>query len=230
MVFLDTKHAWAKFRQRHPSCNLAIHYPGVQVDCDSSEGLAWAERHGVNVQGQVWVVSTARGIRIFYAPPEVLLVSFTSQEHVLPDLLAPGRLAVVPPSIHPTGVDYLWIEGHSPLERPLNSLEAPGEPLLQAWPRSSGPSRRSARLPDPPGWLGLVFQATCNELESRGHRLRQSARGVTTTCPFHDDRKPSLSLHPYYGWKCFAGCGEGRLTQLAARLGIRVTGRSGHGP
>jgi hypothetical protein len=39
-------------------------------------------------------------------------------------------------------------------------------------------------------------------------------------CPFHSDRHPSLSLHPQRGWQCFAGCGEGKLTDLASRLGI----------
>lgn len=81
------------------------------------------------------------------------------------------------------------------------------------------------------GWLDLVFAAICQHLEAAGHQLHPARDGgVGTKCPFHDDHNPSLSLHPERGWKCFAGCGQGRLTALAARLGIRVTGRSGHGP
>ena len=39
-------------------------------------------------------------------------------------------------------------------------------------------------------------------------------------CPLHEDRDPSLSVHPSRGWKCFAGCGEGNLEDLANRLGL----------
>ena len=40
-------------------------------------------------------------------------------------------------------------------------------------------------------------------------------------CPFHDDRSPSFSFNVELDrWKCFAGCGGGRLS-LAARYGPR---------
>lgn len=39
-------------------------------------------------------------------------------------------------------------------------------------------------------------------------------------CPFHDDRRPSLSVNLDTGaWICFAGCGSGGINELAARVG-----------
>ena len=85
------------------------------------------------------------------------------------------------------------------------------------------PRLRSRHTASLPGWVSLVYQAICDCLEAAGHRLRPSSNGgLFTTCPLHDDHNPSLSIHPSRGWKCFGGCGEGRLTLLAARLGIWV--------
>jgi DNA primase (bacterial type) len=40
-------------------------------------------------------------------------------------------------------------------------------------------------------------------------------------CPLHDDHSPSFSVYESGGverWKCFAGCGQGDVIDLAARL------------
>lgn len=48
-----------------------------------------------------------------------------------------------------------------------------------------------------------------------------SAGWVLTCCPFHEDRHPSFSYNVELDrWKCFAGCGGGKLS-LAARYGPR---------
>lgn len=74
-----------------------------------------------------------------------------------------------------------------------------------------------------PSWLSIVFDAIVDYLEAGGFapRLRASD-AVQALCPLHDDRRPSLSLHVVRGWMCHAGCGEGRLTNLAHRLGVTV--------
>jgi hypothetical protein len=100
------------------------------------------------------------------------------------------------------------------------------EELETAWPavtRAQAP-REHRIVHDAPDWLSLVFDAVADYLESQGHQLRPvGGGGFITTCPLHDDRDPSLTLHPVNGWRCWSGCGEGRLTLLAARLGVRVT-------
>jgi hypothetical protein len=51
---------------------------------------------------------------------------------------------------------------------------------------------------------------------------RQGSNGwQLAICPFHDDRHPSFSFNVDEDrWKCFAGCGGGRLS-LLARYGPR---------
>ena len=74
-----------------------------------------------------------------------------------------------------------------------------------------------------PAWLSLVYEAILNHLEGLGRPLRTTRDGsLVAWCPFHQGRSASLSVHPTRGWKCWAGCGHGRPTLLAARLGLRV--------
>jgi len=74
-----------------------------------------------------------------------------------------------------------------------------------------------------PSWLGLVYRRIVEHLSNGGYLAHSSADGsVTARCPMHEDKTPSLSIHPVRGWKCFAGCGEGRLTALAFKLNIGV--------
>jgi DNA primase catalytic core len=46
-------------------------------------------------------------------------------------------------------------------------------------------------------------------IQSRGISLKKNGRGYTGLCPFHQDKKPSLSVNPTTNlWQCF-GCGAG---------------------
>ncbi len=213
----------------HPRFNLALRCHGIaQVDCDSNEALAWARARGLTSQG-AWVLRTARGWRVLYRAPNPCPATHTDPTHRMPDLLAPGCLALVPPSIHPIGFPYAWAPGHSPVDDALGDLAALPDPILIAWRELKQDRRIEVRHVDAPGWLGLIFRAVCDYLAATGHRLRQARDGsVITTCPLHEDHAPSLSIHPERGWKCWAGCGEGRLTLLAAR-GHAPAARKRHG-
>jgi hypothetical protein len=97
--------------------------------------------------------------------------------------------------------------------------------LASAFPYFETVSTRPKRRSDSsvPSWLSLVFDALIDHLDTTGKRPRaRPGDSVQALCPLHDDRVPSLSLHPVRGWKCFAGCGEGRLTRLANLLGVRL--------
>jgi hypothetical protein len=84
--------------------------------------------------------------------------------------------------------------------------------------------RRSPAKGRAPGWVGLVYEAIIDHLAAHGGRLTRNGAGLMAQCPFHNDHpsRPSLSVHPERGWKCWAGCGSGKLTVLAHRLGINV--------
>ena len=46
-------------------------------------------------------------------------------------------------------------------------------------------------------------------IQSRGISLKKNGRGYVGLCPFHEDKKPSLSVNPETNlWQCF-GCGTG---------------------
>ena len=46
-------------------------------------------------------------------------------------------------------------------------------------------------------------------IQSRGISLKKNGRGYAGLCPFHEDKKPSLSVNPETNlWQCF-GCGAG---------------------
>ena len=46
-------------------------------------------------------------------------------------------------------------------------------------------------------------------IQSRGIALKKNGRGYAGLCPFHEDKKPSLSVNPTTNlWQCF-GCGAG---------------------
>ena len=92
--------------------------------------------------------------------------------------------------------------------------------------RETGPDHRVGDG-SAPGWLQVVYECIVDALEAKGHRFGRSGTGnLLTTCPLHDDHEPSLSLHPQRGWKCWAGCGKGRLTELASLLGISIRRRA----
>lgn len=221
-VVIDNADAWRNFRARHPRCNVALIWPGCQVDLDSEDADRWARERGVP-GGTYWAIRTGRGVRYLYAALPECPSTFIDASHAFADLLAPGSLALVPPSIHPNGTRYEWIPGHRPADIPFDDLDTPPTAIVDAWHtlKASVPKRSITRTDAAPGWLGLVFDAICDHLAGSGRRIHERGDGAfTTTCPFHDDRHPSLSVHPERGWKCFAGCGEGRLTSLAVRLGI----------
>lgn len=91
-------------------------------------------------------------------------------------------------------------------------------PLVAEQIHSRRPRTRDASS----GWLSLVFDAVADFLEKNGYRPRLTGDHLTSLCPLHDDRRPSLSVHAERGWFCHAGCGGGRLTRLAHLLGVRL--------
>ncbi|MDA1280869.1 MAG: bifunctional DNA primase/polymerase [Chloroflexi bacterium] len=134
------------------------------------------------------------------------------------DVRNDGGCIVLPPSVY-GGQVYTVLRDLEPAEW----REIPG--ALTCKPLAQTGGRRSPRSTDSrtaPNWLRLVFDALVDRLEALGKQPRFSGEQVLALCPLHDDRQPSLSLHPTRGWKCFAGCGQGRLTRLANLLDVRV--------
>lgn len=61
-------------------------------------------------------------------------------------------------------------------------------------------------------------------------RWKSDGNGLAR-CPFHQDQRPSLSVHAKTGlWYCFAGCGGGTLTEFARRRGAEAPPRNERAP
>lgn len=54
------------------------------------------------------------------------------------------------------------------------------------------------------------------EVRLADQKFARSGENLTARCPFHDDRRASLSFNPEKNgaWKCFAGCGEGSIVEF----------------
>ena len=221
--YINSEDEWRDFLSVHPMCNVGTQWPGVQIDIDAPEAQTWAEKHGLQNKCDVWTIITGRGTRYLFAPSTTQFSTVIDASHLRPDFLAPGRLAVLPPSVHPNGKVYTWLDGRSPTDIPYRTLPQMPLDLADGWSSCVQLLTRVNLNTAAPSWLALVFESICEHLRHEGHHLRQMNSGsVVTSCPFHDDRHPSFSFHPERGWICFAGCGKGRLTELAAKLGIRV--------
>jgi putative DNA primase/helicase len=57
------------------------------------------------------------------------------------------------------------------------------------------------------------------EARLQGHNLRKCGSGYVTTCVFHDDKAPSLSINFDKGaYKCHSGCGQGGILDFECKF------------
>ena len=164
------------------------------------------------------VVSGGSGRHIYFRAPEVDAIE--RKANALGEGLDLPNYVVAPPSVHPEiHRAYTWAQcSHS---ANIAIAEAPRW-LLDLLVCAPKPQPIEHTRPTP-GWLSLVYSAIITRINAGGGRLRaQSNGGMMGRCPLHEDRTPSFSIHPEKGWKCFAGCGEGRLTSLAVNLGLSI--------
>ena len=93
-------------------------YCGIDVDGDEGVRLLH-EMSGGDLPG-TWEFSTGAGSRLLYLiPPGIKTKKFKLSgegAHQECALLCSGQQTVMPPSIHHTGTQYQWIEGHGPLD------------------------------------------------------------------------------------------------------------------
>ncbi len=227
VVIVKTKEELLEIMEELPNCNLLVHGEKsglVQVDPDSGNAQQWAIEHGLTSKS-AWVIKSARGTKVLYKVPEDIELpsSYRDKEHLTPDFI--NELCLVPPSWHPSGMQLQWAKGHSPRDIPYEHLAVLPQSLLEGWQSLGKPKpliRSYENIPFTP--LTIIFDAIVDQMQMQGSRLHSVGDGgLTGNCPLHDDRNPSFSIHPVRGWKCFSGCGEGKLTELAVRLGVTLT-------
>ena len=222
---ITTEPEWETIIRDYRQANVAVVLPTsiCQVDCDSEAATLDAQRHGLDSKANCWILRTSRGWRSFYRVPEEFKGhTITDKEHLRPDFLR-GGLALVPPSIHPSGKPYQWAKSHNPFAIPPSDLALLPISLWEYWLSFCQPKptdRYQYHLPTP----NYLVRELAGALETRDTGLRPSRGGnYTGRCPFHDDQEPSFSVNFEKGvWLCFSGCGRGTVRQLAERLNLSV--------
>jgi hypothetical protein len=127
---------WTKW----PAANLGVRTGGsvIVLDIDGEAGAA-------SIAGKViqptWMAKTGRGRHVWFRHPGGRVANFA---HRLPglDLRGDGGYVVVPPSVHVSGVGYVWLA--SPWD--IELAEAPGW-LLELIASSLAPKPSSSTLP-----------------------------------------------------------------------------------
>jgi hypothetical protein len=118
-----------RWLQRWPEANIGVVTGAVSnlavLDIDPKHGgdeslRALEERHGA--LGPTVEAETGGGGRHYYfaCPPQGLRNRAALAPGI--DLRAEGGMVVAPPSIHPSGKPYRWIEGRSPAERAPSAM------------------------------------------------------------------------------------------------------------
>jgi hypothetical protein len=95
--------------------------------------------------------------------------------------------------------------------------------LMRSRPRRTRGHESRNRTHTTPSYVRLIFEGLIDWLEANSYRPRLKHDGsAMALCPLHDDRNPSLSLHPEKGYHCFGCQAGGKLSDLARRVGMRL--------
>lgn len=91
----------------------------VGVDIDNQLGEDLLQQWSEGIVPTTWEYTTGKGRRLLYKLPQGMKSKkFRKGENKVGELalLACGQQTVLPPSVHVSGKQYLWVEGHSPDE------------------------------------------------------------------------------------------------------------------
>jgi len=89
----------------------------IAIDVDSDDSLEMLREESGEAIWATWQYRTGRGFRILYRMPggmDSAKSYILTRGKVSLEILGDGRQSVLPPSLHPSGVNYEWIEGFSP--------------------------------------------------------------------------------------------------------------------
>lgn len=188
--------------RRWPLLNvgIALRPSGLVVlDLDSQDAEVWVQRMTGHGHGHESVmVRTGRGAHVYYRQP----VDTASIPNLVPDAIAPGvqvkatGYVLAPPSVHPTGAQYLWWSG-----RDLAPLDA-----------------APAEIPPVPDWLaeGVACARSRSRSVSAGSGRGQQYRTRTWKPPSPSRVVVARALEQ------LARSPEGRRNNVAHRVAHRI--------
>ncbi|MCG0313946.1 MAG: bifunctional DNA primase/polymerase, partial [Calditerricola sp.] len=208
----------AQWARQYPGANWAIvtgEVSGVVVvDFDSEEAFRELERRGLP---DAPMVRTGKGWHVYFAHPGRPIKNAVKVLLGV-DVRGDGGYVVAPPSVHPSGVQYRWVDGRSIFE-----LTPPPMPewLTETLFATAETAATVTVEASPAGAADNVAEARRWIEEVLPHPIRWVGADGRTRCPFHDDHNPSFTVNVEKRvWHCFTGCGSGTFTELAERLGV----------
>jgi hypothetical protein len=129
--------------RRHPNGNVGCCLGPVSrlvgIDVDDEEGERQLAELSAGDVPSTWEFTSGKGRRLLYKIPDGAVLRTTHQDRGKKrplSFLAAGSQTVMPPSRHPRGVRYVWVEGFSPDD----ISPAPAPPWLLDELRPGGPT------------------------------------------------------------------------------------------
>lgn len=165
---------------------------------------------------QTWTVKTSRGLHFYFRYQEGI-PSIKYMPGI--DILSDKKIAVAPPSIHPSGHKYRWIL--SPRETEIKEVPAwLISQIKKLKPNNSSTLYKKIHHNNSENnWLDMLnndwFEFYSRHLEN----IKGNEKWLNARCPFHHDHHNSFSFNKENGgWVCFAGCGKGNGIQFIRKL------------
>ena len=202
--------------RRWPAANLGIVTGAVSgvivLDVDPRHGgdrsLKDLEDEFGSLPATLEVRTGGGGRHLYFRHPGAAVVPRPTAPGL--DIKGDGGLVVVPPSLHPSGTTYQWVQGRGPDDAepataPAWVLALAGDEHLAVAAARHAPSRTRDEQEE----FARLWDALGIELAPGDQMYR---------CPFHDDHHPSLHIDADgCRWLCFGcrrGGGVGRLRRL----------------
>jgi|SRR5665811_198582 len=192
------------------------------LDADSPEGLDVLVEvaKGLNPQTTLFEQSRRGGHLWWFCPPTPwrqaqamgqTLAKRNPLIEVFPK--GPGRNGVrLPLTRHPrTNQVYPVVDPTTGEVRPIEELEHLQAEVLPQLSLPAPEPTLGRRYPDP----AEAYEQLREEVERLTGLREYGPNRAIGRCPFHDDRRPSLSLLDGF-WRCWAGCGEGGVQAFRA--------------
>lgn len=183
----------------------------IVIDIDDMKQLSYLRKHGKLVE--TWTARSSRGIHLYYSYknniPSMKLVDGI-------DILSDKKIVVAPPSIHPSGKQYIWLKSPKEVEKQE----------LPTWLENLILEKKQSVTPQPLVYKKNQNNKRCNGLDFLEYnwtefysrhlkKIRIRGEWASATCPFHNDHHNSFGFNIRNGgWICFADCGKGNGLQF----------------
>jgi len=142
----------------------------VAIDIDSDAGLGVLD-DTIDNWRETWRFKTGRGFRCLYQYAEAAVSTIVSRGDSSYEILGDGRQSVLPPSEHPNGKRYSWVDGHTPRDSECLSAET--------WIRTLTPTTNITS--DREDWESTIQRDT--ERGGRNTTLTRLAGHLMNPCP-----------------------------------------------